>query len=548
MFAALQGSARSLNRHDRQVARVNLRIASETSKFSVTCALEEALRLAMLPGEEEGRIYVFNKISLTGLPSHADRSQWTERVQSMLTAVASTAVPGSHPSAATANAVYFNSTEEALETLLVITVRCLSIAAARLTEAPAWFIAAFLALPSSGQMTQPKAHLEALLERIFPPAMPLPVAASLLLSVIDAVGPISLLDAIPEQSLRTWMSHLTAPSSLASSRPEVTPRALSLPQRAMLNDVAAYFGSRSPATVWLAVLLVAVTAPSRSPAEIYRCALASLRDLETSHELRSSLRPTLRLSGWTAPPKVLVTPASPESFNMESSAVDSRPPLVSPLQPQSPQPPSKRLPPPAPALLGEPTRFAGLYFLLHVLRHLGIVAALKDSPELAEADLPALVLRDLAARCRVPLDDPILSPLGVSDPVLALSPEALSGLAPSAYPVLNLQSSSNPVVQRLQPKPPSPVASPGELVTLWTSAVRLWCLRNARIPVRGILLRPGRIWLTRTDLDVTLPLNATDLRIRRAGLDLDPLWLPWFGPTGRVVRFHYGEQGTFGVR
>ena len=46
----------------------------------------------------------------------------------------------------------------------------------------------------------------------------------------------------------------------------------------------------------------------------------------------------------------------------------------------------------------------------------------------------------------------------------------------------------------------------------------------------------------RTDLDVSLPLDQADIRVRRAGLDLDPGWLPWFG---RVVRFHYLFRGEF---
>jgi hypothetical protein len=46
--------------------------------------------------------------------------------------------------------------------------------------------------------------------------------------------------------------------------------------------------------------------------------------------------------------------------------------------------------------------------------------------------------------------------------------------------------------------------------------------------------------LTRTDLDVSLSIDSADIRIRRAGLDLDPGWLPWFG---RVVRFHYRYRG-----
>jgi hypothetical protein len=34
-----------------------------------------------------------------------------------------------------------------------------------------------------------------------------------------------------------------------------------------------------------------------------------------------------------------------------------------------------------------------------------------------------------------------------------------------------------------------------------------------------------------------MPLDSVDLDIRRAGLDLDPGWVPWLGV---VVRYRYG--------
>ena len=59
--------------------------------------------------------------------------------------------------------------------------------------------------------------------------------------------------------------------------------------------------------------------------------------------------------------------------------------------------------------------------------------------------------------------------------------------------------------------------------------------------MRDLVRRRGRVWLTRTDLDVTMTYAAIDLCIRRAGLDIDPGWVPWFGLHGRVVRFHYRD-------
>lgn len=47
---------------------------------------------------------------------------------------------------------------------------------------------------------------------------------------------------------------------------------------------------------------------------------------------------------------------------------------------------------------------------------------------------------------------------------------------------------------------------------------------------------PATVSHSRSRLDVYYPLDAVRLDVRRAGLDIDPGWLPWLG---LVVRFHY---------
>ena len=79
-----------------------------------------------------------------------------------------------------------------------------------------------------------------------------------------------------------------------------------------------------------------------------------------------------------------------------------------------------------------------------------------------------------------------------------------------------------------------------EVVEAWDVALRRWVRRYARMGLAELVLRPGRLTTTPTHLDVRFELGAADLRVRRAGLDLDPGWLPWFG---RVVTFHYDAAG-----
>ncbi|WP_300317841.1 hypothetical protein [Accumulibacter sp.] len=69
------------------------------------------------------------------------------------------------------------------------------------------------------------------------------------------------------------------------------------------------------------------------------------------------------------------------------------------------------------------------------------------------------------------------------------------------------------------------------------------CRRHLRLQVgiglHSLVCRPARITLTATHVDVRQAIDDVDLRVRRAGLDLDPGWVPWLG---RVLRFHYASD------
>jgi hypothetical protein len=70
----------------------------------------------------------------------------------------------------------------------------------------------------------------------------------------------------------------------------------------------------------------------------------------------------------------------------------------------------------------------------------------------------------------------------------------------------------------------------------WLTACRRWLRRCARLGIATAVMRPARLSLTPTHADVFFDLNDVSLAVRRAGLDLDPGWVAWFG---RVVAFHY---------
>jgi hypothetical protein len=385
--------------------------------------------------------------------------------------------------------------------------------------------------------------------------MPLAVAASILVAALGKLPPSLLLDKLPEHLVRDWLRDLEAPARVVPMIAAAVPLPTSAESR--LRQAAEHCGWRQPPTVWLASIVVIAAVPSlaHSPDLLHRvrttlrllepAAPANQRaprkedrpeDINAADSASTAAEPT-DLSFNALSPRASETVTSKRKFELplpaapqgESSNWRPGAPEAQPLQPSELSPSSQTGPGHLP---GEATEFAGLYFLLHVLRRLSIAAALDACPALAEAQLPVHVLLQLAAGSGVPIFDPILAPVGMIHSPFSLDAQTLAAL-PSAGLPNNL----------------TPAALPAEgsaVLRLWAHAVRRWCWVNARISVGAIIRRKGHVWATRAELDVILPMNGADVRIRRAGLDLDPLWLPWFGDYGRVFRFHYVHGTSLG--
>ncbi len=146
--------------------------------------------------------------------------------------------------------------------------------------------------------------------------------------------------------------------------------------------------------------------------------------------------------------------------------------------------------------------YAGLFYLLPLLRRLGFVRLLEEEPELVERELPARLLRHIARRVGAPPEDPVYAALPAGEP--------------------------------------ADDADLAAVLAQWTTRLRRWCRRHAEMGLVSLVRRPGTLSFTRTHLDVFFSLRQVDLRIRKAGLDVDPGWLPWLG---RVVAFHYEPGG-----
>jgi hypothetical protein len=152
---------------------------------------------------------------------------------------------------------------------------------------------------------------------------------------------------------------------------------------------------------------------------------------------------------------------------------------------------------------GSPTAVAGLFFLVPLIERAGIGALMSRQPELVESGWPIRLIRRVARRLRV---DPL-------DPTLLALPCADSALDATS-------SERADTVAALR-------------------ALRRWCRVHARLSIGALVRRPGTVSWSRTHIDVHFPLGRADVRIRRAGLDIDPGWVPWLG---RVVRYHYDDD------
>lgn len=533
------GFTPQLGRLDRYVRRSHVRLNASVSQHRIGWSLEEALRLANLPGEEEGRVYCFRRVILAGIPADAMRPVWMEKVQETLTTWARISIHGGDPNAGAADAIYFNSLEEALEILLRNALR-------QSSNEPApspWFASSLLgAAPDTVYANLIPVLLDRLRTSLTPGA-----AAAILFVALGDNDPASLLSSIPEGSFRFWLHSFDEPNNAADVP------SIELPQEmaTILQRAADQFGWRSPALLWLATQAVLCISPSAwTHGLAVARARAALRHLESINRVDSPDR--RRLPFPTSPARI-------RGFDDAPASASSHPlPSINPVEPKRPllsfattpslvasDPVQLRQETDSKAVeaivahrnfSGEPTRFAGLVFLLNALRHVGIAAALHAHPELAEASLPIHILRHIAAQAGLADDDPVLLCLSSAEDRFALplrmSAETLSFA--TAWPV-----GFAPLEQTTR--------SLEHFLRAWTVAVKRWCWRRTRLTAGEIIQRRGHVSKTRTDIDVTLPIDQADVRIRLAGLDIDPGWLPWLGAYGFVVRFHYRDRETEGI-
>ncbi|WNZ59203.1 hypothetical protein QEG98_24265 [Myxococcus sp. MxC21-1] len=220
-----------------------------------------------------------------------------------------------------------------------------------------------------------------------------------------------------------------------------------------------------------------------------------------------------------------------------------------------------------------PTVAGGLLFLLPMLNALGLEEFLAGHPALADLGIPERFLRHVAERLGVPSTDPLLRVLqeAAAEPLPEPSPFVLpvrfqTGAGARAPFRLVRESTGRCVAFDARTRLPLASTSHGEALPPpfdrylttplahrlpWNDATLILraallavgrvTRRLAQMGLRELVLRPGRLVATRTHLDVVFAASQVDIRIRRAGLDINPGWVPWLA---RVIQYHYQYDET----
>jgi len=289
--------------------------------------------------------------------------------------------------------------------------------------------------------------------------------------------------------------------------------------RAVLERWVRRWGTRDPRIHLLASIAVVSTRPQAfsTPQLVGPRAVAWIEGVAP--------RPAPRATGVADAPAAIAADASAPGPKRPPPA-DEPAPVGAPTAARGPTP--EEIEPPEPPTEAPrvgaacSTSAGGLYFLLRVLIYLDIEGTLESHADALDWDLPRRVLWGVCDRLEVSDEDVVRGPLRSEDPPPA--PERVTFLAPEAWLVL-------------EDLPPALRDVPTDaVVDLWIAALEAWLARFTELDLPALVFRPATLRCTRTKLELRFELDDADVRVRRAGLDCDPGWLPWFG---RVVRYYY---------
>lgn len=567
--------------NDRRIRKLSLKVSDAAHVYGTANRIEEAFRLVTLPGENEGRNYYFRHLNLGRVRRGEDVTLLTLRLQKDFLRLMSQAVHAEDPRAAASPAVFFRSTIEPLRYALHRIARGLPL--------DAWFFRS--ALPDLQLAISSKENVQLLLEasarhlggvvhttyllaellahgelepllslitvetaelflstfsQTCSPAPAVPKAWTKLIEqalprTIDAETSHRIVELLARGEFEPVSSLLTpevAEQVISAFSRVYSPPSIPTVWTNLIRRALRLWGATDQRTLWMAVSALVSEAPARvsdrdllykAQTVILRIAASNAPSVPTVSIQRKQPSSSIASASATENPTeaseeetghlaigVSETANQPELQSSAAAPADvhrsqSKPDRVSTEETES----------------ASPTAHAGFYFLLHVLRHLGIAEFLERAPKLLDVNFPWILLRALAARVGMAEDDPLLS-CATEIPDHAAE-HKFSVTIPAQWSEIFPKAKFDQPIER----------TAASLARLWMVAVHRWLWRFGELRMADVVRKRGTVSYARPQLDIRLLLHGVDVRIRRLGLDVDPSWLAWLG---LIVRFHYEQN------
>lgn len=228
--------------------------------------------------------------------------------------------------------------------------------------------------------------------------------------------------------------------------------------------------------------------------------------------------------------------AIPEIHTKGEAVIDRQaPPTSQSLYEQSPWPEQMYLFHP---FAGDSSGYAGFPFLITVLNKLGFENIFYGHDEYPAFIMAQRILWRIARWQKIPEDDPVLQFLKKESDLPPHAHECKHPL--NRQTILHIARDDVKEMFKIpQSRDPLQPLYFNQVIHIFVIAVCRYIHRHAKITIRNLIMRPAFVALTKTHMDITTSMKNLDIRIRLAGLDINPGWVPWLG---RVIQFHYTED------
>ena len=236
--------------NDRRIHKLSLRVSDRSHAYRAAGLVEEALRLASLPGESEGRTYHFRFIALGTIRPGESVSVLMLRLQSEFLRLMTTAVHVEDPRACLSDVIYFRSQLEPIRYALG--------RIARGQPLGSWFLRS--AFPDLSPTLAPAEAIEYLLEA----SASLPGGVVNVAQVLDellARGELERLLPLLKRQLAAQLMEGCSSASIAVAR--VRPNDIPTAWGHLIQDAVRLWGGRDMRTLWLASSALLVEVPAR---------------------------------------------------------------------------------------------------------------------------------------------------------------------------------------------------------------------------------------------------------------------------------------------